>query len=178
MDTPLIETARLVLRPFTEVHLTERYVGWLNDPEVVRYSENRHRRHTIKSCRDYFQSVVTAGHPFWAIHERAAPMGHIGNITAYLDRPNGVADVAIMIGEPAARGCGYGAEAWCAVIDKLLGPMGIRRVQAGTMAVNAAMRSLFHKSKMIEEGVQRGRFLLDGDPVDMVFSACFQSDRK
>lgn len=37
---------------FADRHLTERYVGWLNDPAVVRYSEQRHSRHTLWSRRN------------------------------------------------------------------------------------------------------------------------------
>ena len=176
MTTPVIKTPRLVLRPFTESHLTERYIGWLNDPEITRFSENRHRRHSLESCQAYLVSMVSEGHLFWAIHEKDKEEAHIGNVTAYLDTPNDVVDVAIMIGEAGAQGGGLGSEAWCAVIRYLVEERMTRRVQAGTMDANAPMQALFRKSGMLEEGRQRGRFLLDGQPVDMVFAARLRSE--
>lgn len=176
MITPVIATARLQLVPFTTAHIHERYVGWLNDPDVVRYSENRHSHHTMESCQQYVADMQASEHLFWAIERRDDAPAHIGNITAYLDRPNNVADVAIMIGETDARSRGLGTEAWCAVVAHLLDTRGIRRVQAGTMAPNTAMRGVFHKSGMTEEGRQHGRFLLDEKPVDLVFAARTRDD--
>ena len=176
MTTPVIETPRLILRPFAKAHLTERYIGWLNNPEIVRFSENRHRKHSMESCRTYLGSMIAEGHMFWAVHEKGRGDVHVGNVTAYLDKPNEVADVAIMIGEVDAQGCGLGSEAWCAVIHYLAEERKMRRIQAGTMVRNAPMRALFRKSGMLEEGRQRERFLLDGQPIDMVFAARLCSD--
>jgi RimJ/RimL family protein N-acetyltransferase len=174
-DTPTLITPRLRLVPFdADRHLTAAYVGWLNDPVVTRYSENRHRRHTAASCAAYVAAVQTTGHPFWAVERLEADGRHIGNLTAYLDRPNRIADLAIMIGDPAARSCGLGLEAWRASLDWLLGPAGgQRKVTAGTMAANRAMLRVMTDSGMVEEGRRRGQFLLDGAPVDMVMAARF-----
>ena len=57
-----LTTERLVLQPFTETHLTERYVGWLNDPEVVRFSEHRHRRYDMQEARRYFANFANSPH--------------------------------------------------------------------------------------------------------------------
>lgn len=171
MTDPILETPRLRIVPFGEDHLGARYVAWLNDPAVVRFSENRHQTHTLQSCRDYMTDMQNGPHFFWAIEQKSAAKRHIGNITAYIDAPNGVADVAIMIGDTRVHGLGLGGEAWCAVVDYLIDTAGMRRVQAGTMADNQPMRALMRKSGMQEEGRQAERFLLDGQPVDLVFGA-------
>ena len=44
-ESTVIGTTRLQIIPFREEYLTERYVSWLNDPEVVRFSDQRHRQH-------------------------------------------------------------------------------------------------------------------------------------
>ena len=177
MNAPVLETGRLRLVPFGDPHLGGHYVAWLNDPDVVRFSENRHRQHTLDSCREYLAEMRVGPHLFWAIEQKEPAARHIGNITAYIDAPNSVADVAIMIGDTDAQGTGLGSEAWCAVIDHLLANAGIRRVQAGTMAANAPMRALMRKSGMREEASQKGRFLLDGQPVDLVSGARFADDK-
>src|SRR6059058_2556121 len=125
MASPQLETDRLTIVPFGAEHLTERYVGWLNDPEVVRYSEQRHRSHTLESCRAYAASFRDGPNHLWAIVARDPTLGHVGNINAYVDVPNGVADVGILVGERGVWGRGYGLEAWRAVSDWLLGA-GIR----------------------------------------------------
>ncbi|MBM3567499.1 MAG: GNAT family N-acetyltransferase [Alphaproteobacteria bacterium] len=169
----IASSQRLVLTPFAERHLSERYVGWLNDPETMRYSEQRHRRHTLDSCRDYWQRMRAGGHCFWAIEAKDPALGHVGNMTAYVDAPNRVANLAILIGDRRIWGRGYGTEAWRAACGHLLGPAGMRKVVAATMAKNVGMVGIMRASGMTEEGRRRDHYLLDGQPIDEVQAAIF-----
>jgi RimJ/RimL family protein N-acetyltransferase len=165
---------RLDLVPFGEEFLTPRYAGWLNDPDTVRYSEQRHRRHTRESCARYAASMQGSPHHFWAIVAHDPALGHIGNMTATVDPNNKIADLAILIGEAASRGQGLGLEAWTCACSFLLGPGGMRKVTAGTMSVNAPMLGVMRASGMIEEGRRVRQFLLDGQEVDLVMAALFR----
>ncbi len=173
VDTPRIDTPRLSLVPFEETFLSERYVGWLNDPDVVRYSEQRHRRHTIESCRRFIASFEDGPSHLWAIVENETGLGHIGNINTDTDLPNRTADVAILIGEKRVWGRGLGSEAWIAVVDYLLDSGGIRKVTAGAMADNEVMLAIMRRSGMVEDGRRSAQFLLDGRTVDAVYMARF-----
>ncbi|HMO67563.1 MAG TPA: GNAT family N-acetyltransferase, partial [Novosphingobium sp.] len=132
MPFELLDLGRARIVPFANRHLGQRYVGWLNDPAVVRYSEQRHRRHDFASCEAYFRSIRASGNLFLAIEAKDPAIGHCGNMTASFDPPNRTCDLSIMVGEAAARGTGIGSMAWCAMVDWLLGPGGQRRVTAGT----------------------------------------------
>ena len=164
-----LETARLLLEPFRETHLTERYVAWLNDSEVVRYSELRHYRHTIASCRKYLAAFESSPDYFWAIFIKDGSTQHIGNISAHRDIYNNTADIGILIGEKEKWGYGYGGEAWEVVCQFLLDLLDVRRVTAGAMASNRGMASIALKTGMIEEARRKGYFLLDGKPEDVVY---------
>lgn len=168
---PLV-TARLRIEPFSGQHLTERYVSWLNDREVMRYSEQRHRHHTLESCRAFVDGFAGSPDCLWAIVV-AGSTRHVGNIAAYVDTVNGVADVSIMIGDRAAWGQGLGLEAWQAVCGYLLRRRDIRKVTAGTMAENAGMLAIMRKAGMIDDGRRAAHYLLDGRPVDLVYAALF-----
>lgn len=174
-QAPTLETPRLLLVPFTELHLSPRYIAWLNDIEVVRYSELRHRSHTLESCREYLHTIIHSPNYFWAITTREAVPGHIGNISVYVDEPNQVADIGLLIGEKSVWGQGYGSEAWCAVCDFLLHRAGLRKITAGTMASNVGMRAVMRHAGMVEEGRRQQQFLLDGRPEDLVLGALFSS---
>lgn len=173
---PTLTTRRLTLVPFSDEHLTERYVGWLNDPEVVRYSEQRHRRHTIESCREWAAGFKDGPSHHWAIIETAHGLGHIGNINTDVDAPNRTADITILIGDKQAWGQGYGAEAWTAVVEYMFGPGGMRKVTADTMADNRAMVAIMRRSGMAEEGRRRRQFLFEGREVDAILTARFVDD--
>lgn len=167
-----METSRLHLVPFSELYLTDLYVSWLNDPEVVKNSEQRFSRHTLQSCGAYVRSLQENGHYLWAIVEKNAPDKHIGNISASIDRRNSLAEIRILIGDKKSWGRGYGAEAWVAVLDYLFSE-NIRKVIAGTLSTNPAMLRILKNSGMTVEGVCVKQYLFDGNEVDMILVAKF-----
>lgn len=170
---PDIQTERLFITPFSEKHLTPSYVGWLNDSELMCYSENRHKTHTIDSCRAYQQSFKDTPNFFWAIEEIEMNNRHIGNINAYLNEYNLLADVGILIGEKQAQKKGYGSEAWMGVCDFLFKKKGIRKVTAGTMKLNAPMLKLMRGVGMVNDGVRKKHFIYNDEEVDLIHMAFF-----
>jgi len=172
--SPLLTTARCRLTPFTSAYLSERYVSWLNDPETMRFSEQRHRRHTVDSCRSYLESFEGSPNYLWAIIETQDGLGHIGNINAYVDLHNRVGDIGILIGERSASGRGYGTEAWTRVCEYLLNEVNLRKVTGGTLAANKGMLSIMARAGMHEDGRRARQALVDGQETDMVYVARFR----
>lgn len=166
-----IQTSRLVLVPFGDEHLTDRYVGWLNDPAVVRYSDQRRRSHTLDSCRQYWESFAGTPHRFWAIVRRDSEPRYIGTMTAFIDAAHGVADIGILIGERSLWGMRYGGEAWRAVIDFLFERADVRKVTAGALAVNEPMLAVMRRSGMVEDGRRVAHAFFEGQPVDLIHFA-------
>ena len=168
--TKILETPRLRLEPFPMDLLTERYVGWLNDPAVVRFSEQRHHVHTLDSCRAFVESFAGTANGLWAIREKAQGLRHIGNISTEVDRAAGTGDIRILIGERDAWGTGLGAEAWIAVMDHLFQDLGLARVTAGTIAENTGMRRIMAKAGMTETHRAPAPTPIDGRPAVMVYA--------
>ena len=171
---PEIKTERLLVLPFGEEHLTERYVGWLNDKDVVRYSEQRHKAHTLESCLLYRESFDDSPGYFWAIEETQIGLGHIGNITAQIDSNNSIADIGILLGEKDAWGQGYGFEAFSSVSDFLLLDVGIRKVTCGTTENNLPMLGIMKKMNMVPDGRRKRQYVLEGKEVDVVYMALYR----
>jgi RimJ/RimL family protein N-acetyltransferase len=164
--TPTISTNRLSLRPLTKS--TVRQIAWLIDPEVVKYSEQRHRMHNLKSQLRYVDDFSGDSH-LWGIY-LAASGDHIGNISATHDANNNVSDVGIIIGEKQCWGLGMGAEAWKAACGWLIDPIcgKIRKLEAGCMRENEAMVKIIRGSGFADEGERKSHFLLDNRPVGML----------
>ena len=158
-----IFTERLkLLRPdLTPERTIKTMVGWLNDPEVVRYSEQRHKIHTEESQQEYIQDGPDV---FREIYTNTS---FIGTITAQIDRPNSVADVGILIGDKSAWGKGYGTEAWIAFCDHLFLHQ-IRKIEAGAMSTNVGMIKIFTKSGMTFEGFRDNHFICGDEVAHMV----------
>jgi RimJ/RimL family protein N-acetyltransferase len=169
-----IKTKRLNVVPFSEKHLHERYVGWLNDAEIMRYSEQRHKKHDLEGCRLYWQSFEGSPNYFWAIEENYAGIGHIGNITAFVNEKNLIVDVGIMIGAKESQNMKYGIEAWMGVCDYLFNNLPIRKLTAGTISTNIPMLKIMKRSGMIEDGIRKRQFLVEGQEVDIIHKALFR----
>lgn len=170
--TPILTTPRLVLRPLTKA--TQRQVDWLRDPQVVKYSEQRHREHTLTTCLRYIQSFVPHGHiwSIWTMHDDS----HIGNIAADVDEPNNIADLSIMIGATTKWADGYGSEAWRGVTEWLLDKRAgnLRKIEAGCMAVNAGMRKVLDRTGYQFEGERKNHFLYQSNPTGALYYGKFR----
>lgn len=175
MSSIALESERVRLEPFAERHLTERYVSWLADPEVVRYSENRFRAHTLESCRAYVESFRGTPNLLYALVAKDPSLGHFGNLNVYVDERHQTADVGILVGERGAWGKGYGGEAWAAMLRHLVEQRRIRKVTGGCAADNLAMVRIMQRCGMIEDGRRARHYLYDGKEVDVVYFAVFSA---
>lgn len=158
----IITSSRLSLRKWTFNALNIKdMVRWLNDPDVVRYSEQRHKHHTEETQLDYLTNGPDVFREIY-LEDR-----FIGTISAYIDHPNSVADVGILIGEKKEWGKGLGFEAWEAFCDSLF-KVGIRKIEAGHMAGNHSMMQICRKYEMHDEGRRLKHFIHNGWPTDVV----------
>lgn len=163
------------LRPFGPADITTAYLAWLNDPEVVRYSNQRFRRHDKTSAAAYLASFNGTDNLFLCI-EDVATRQPVGTMTAYRSRHHGTADVGIMVGERQVQGQGYGLEAWQLLVGWLLDAGGARKVTCGTLACNLAMRRVAERSGMRLEATRSAQEIVAGAPQDILYFARFRSD--
>jgi RimJ/RimL family protein N-acetyltransferase len=169
-----IATARLRLRPFTAADVTPAYLAWLNDRDLMRFSDQRFRTHTAESCTRYLAGFAGSPSLFLAVETRGDGRC-IGTMTAHVDPNHGRADLGILMGEPAARGRGYGREAWVGVMRHLFEARGLRKLTAGMIAENVAMVRLAEGAGMQPDGVRRRQNLIEGREVDVVYYAAFRA---
>ena len=142
----------------------ETQVRWLNDPEIVRYSEQRHKKHNLETQKSYLGHFVSSGNKFGEVY---LDVKLIGTVTAYIDKPNSVANVGILIGEKSIWGQGYGHEAWRGFCNYLL-DNGARKIEAGMMGINFGMIHICRKYGMQQEGRLTDHFWIKDQLVDLV----------
>ena len=169
---PALKGKKVVLQNHDQKFVSPRYVAWLNDPEVVRHSEQRFKKHSLKSCREYVRSYQNNPSLLWAIIVQEGRV-HIGNICAIVDARNKTAELRILIGDKSYYGQGLGLESWKLVCDYLLSKGGMRKVFAGTLALNKGMLSIMKKMKMKPQGVWEKHYLVNGKTVDLILAAKF-----
>lgn len=167
-----IDGLRLRLSRFTRGHVNASYIGWLNDPNVVTYSNQRFISHTPETCLHYLQSFAGTHNRFYAIEELATGQ-MLGTLTVYANLHHHTADIGILIGTQQHWGQGLGQEAFELALRALASSGQIRKITAGTMACNVGMVKIMERSGMHLEATRKAHELLDGQPVDVLYFAKF-----
>ncbi|MDP3511304.1 MAG: GNAT family protein [Sulfuritalea sp.] len=171
----ILSGERLYLCPFTESDITVDYIRWLNDPEVLRFSNQRFRHHDEKSCLAYLRTFADSDNLFLAVH-LADDKRLIGTMTAYVSSHHGTADLGLLIGERGLWGHGFGLEAWNLLLDYLLRDCKLRKITAGTLRCNLGMTRIMERSGMRLEAVRSQQEMVDGEPQDALYFAKFREN--
>ncbi|WP_323015436.1 GNAT family protein [Devosia sp.] len=169
---PILSGDKVRLQPFRAADITPAYLSWLNDPEVVRYSNQRFRQHDESSCRAYLASFAGSANLFLSI-QRLDDKRPVGTMTCYRSMPHGTADIGIMLGERQCWGQGLGLDAWTTLMGWLALQPGMRKITGGTLDANIGMRKIMERAGMQLEAVRRAQEILDGEPRDIVLYAKF-----
>lgn len=163
--TPCLYSTRLILYPYTPMLVTPEHVDWLNNRDLMQYSEQRLRPpHTMVTQMAYAKDVNPNRHVWLIRYSRleieTIPSGgkDIGTISAYVDEHNRTANLGILLGSREHHGMGLAAESWCAVIEWLFTEGDIHKVACGTRDDNYPMRRLATTTGMTLEAEIPGHF--------------------
>lgn len=148
----------------------DRYLAWMNDPLVVRYLESRFDTHSIESLRDFVRNMVARrGELLLGIRSIQMQRRHVGNVKlGLIDWNHRIADVGIMLGERGAWGHGIATDAIKLVCTISREELGLRKLNAGCYAANAASRKAFEHAGFEVEAVRKAHVLLEGRAEDVV----------
>lgn len=176
MILPPFDIARgffVELLPFSVEDVTSEYIKWLNDPEVVLFSNQRFKVHSEQSCLDYVSSFRATHNLFLKIVLKENSR-MVGTMTAYNSVHHGTSDMGIMLGSRSVMGKGFGQDAWNTLQAWLFDVAAIRKVTGGAMRCNVAMVRIMERSGMKLEAVRPQQELLDGQPQDIVYFGKFR----
>jgi len=155
----------IYLRPLKNNDVSEKYVSWLNDPDVNRYLDVRHS--TPESMNDvarFVKNCQANKRPHWGIFLKEQ---HIGNISCSLyNLLYRWIDISFLIGEKSLWGNGICTNAVASVIDYLFKDQVFHRIQGGACSLNKVSIHMFNKLGFRQEACFRDAALLEGKYVD------------
>jgi diamine N-acetyltransferase len=156
-DTPIfnIEGELVALGPLRREHIP-LYLRWINDFGTTRTLGVSPRPMTLEQETAWYeQAAVDDARTGFTIYERATgrPIGNCG--LHAVDLANRRTMVGIMIGEPDARGRGYGTEAMRLLLDYAFTVLGLHNVMLTVVEYNGAGRRCYEKVGFREMGRRR-----------------------
>ncbi|MFH1386132.1 MAG: GNAT family N-acetyltransferase [bacterium] len=161
MPHKMISGNRVNLRPLKVVDVTQRYVDWLNDPEVNHFLSVKDIRQDIDMVQAYVRSYEGVKERLLLGVFDKTNEKHIGNITfSSIDRENGFGTVGIAIGDKAYWGKGYASEALKEVINYAFFSLKLKKIEAGVDVDNLASQKLFKNVGFITDHIVNDRQIM------------------
>ncbi len=178
MSIPILETARLHLRPWTLAdaptfaHLSDdpeiaANTGTFLHPQPVGWAHQRIAR--------YLESTQLGTGYSFALRLRDS-LEVIGECGITTEVRHNRAELGYWCGA-AHRGNGYITEAARAVVTFGFETLGLQRIQASHFPRNPASGRILEKLGMQPEGLLRGYYLKHGVPEDVMYYAALRVDR-
>jgi len=150
------------LRILKESDVSEEYVSWLNDPEVVQFTEARHMRHTMESQRSYVSTNLgSEGSYLWGIFLSDSLVGTIR--LARITDCNESATVAFLLGSKKHWGKGITTRCVKAIEEIAKKDLGLKKLKAGYYLSNKGSARVFQKLGWKVEGIQVGAPFFRGE---------------
>lgn len=132
------------------------YQRWMNDFETTRFLDYQPRPMTLEQETAWFEGTASGnGEITFTIYELSTgrPIGNCG--LHNLDLRNRRAELGILIGEPEARGKGYGTEAMRLLADFGFTALGLQSLMLWTYEYNIAGQRCYAKAGFREMGRRR-----------------------
>lgn len=172
----IIQTRRLVLRPFCVSDAEQMFANWAGDPQVTKFLT-----WTPHACAEETRALLAV----WE-EEAEAPDCYHWAITLGGEAIEDISLVEVtgengIVGYCLSRkywGKGIMTEAFSAVLAYLFGEVGFHRIEAAHSAENPASGRVMEKCGLRYEGTKRKSFRLlsTGEWTDIVFRAILEED--
>jgi len=161
---------RLCLRDVRLSDAGGAYLQWMNDKEVLKYTESRFQPYSKERLCSYIETInKDSDFVFRAITLEESGR-HIGNIKlGPIDWNHRFGDIGIIIGAKDCWGKGYAAESIRLLAEFAFTSLKLHKLTAGCYAVNSASVRAFEKAGFTKEGIRPSQYLSEGQYVDLVF---------
>jgi RimJ/RimL family protein N-acetyltransferase len=148
---------------------------WMSDPETIRWWDRIYPPlpAELMSARLAAAPAMSFEQVWFSVVARDTGelIGLCGLIAP--SREHRHAELAVMIGEPAYRGRGYGTDATRTLCRFAFDRMNLVRVSLSVFPGNVAGRRAYERVGFVEEGVRRQAYYRDGRYHDLVQMAVF-----
>jgi RimJ/RimL family protein N-acetyltransferase len=160
MEPVFLRGASVSLTALGPGDISEDYLAWLNDADVLRYRTAKVFPTTMSQLKEWVEQIPLRGDLVLAIRADEGKK-HIGNIALNsIWWAHRSAELAIMIGSKEVWGRGYGKEAIELLTSHAFKTMGLNSLWA--RSPNPSFNAAVAKLGWIKEGTQREAFMIDG----------------
>lgn len=178
--TEIINTERLILRPFKYDDIQDCLKNWIADEKIQSmYAEPVYKtKDEVKTLFDkYISSYQNNNYYRWAVIHKASNEC-IGQIAFFwVDSENHFAEIEYCIGQAFQRK-GLATEATKAIVDFGFNKINLHKVQISVKEINPASRRVIEKCGFTYEGTLRDYFFSSGKYISRLYYSLLRSEWK
>jgi [ribosomal protein S5]-alanine N-acetyltransferase len=155
----------LSLQTLKQSDISSPYIDWMNDPEVVRYTEQRFNLTTFDNTNFYINQMAESPVDlFYGIfHNRT----HVGTIKlSAINAFHKTADLSYIIGAKEYWGLGIASLSIAAMTEIGFSQLDLVKISAGVYANNIASSRVLEKNGFVLEGVRKAQCSFEDQRVD------------
>ena len=142
------------LVPFGDQHITEAYVGWLNDQEMSKIILSAETTTTLEECRAYAESLILSNENHFFAMIANDTKEHIGNFRlGPHDKHNDRIQLGMMIGNKSYWGRGIGSEVVSLGLNFAFEILNVHKVFLDVREDNLGAIRIYEKNNFFHEGV-------------------------
>ncbi len=163
------QSNRVYLRGLKPSDVNDKYYSWMNNSDVIQYTESRYYPNTIERINKFITSINSDPNSMVFAIVLKKNDQHIGNIKiGPINWIHRNADIGIIIGDETCWGKGYGSEAIDLVVGHAFNILNLHKLTAGYYSENIASEKIFHKNKFQIEGTRKDHAFFRGEYVDVI----------
>jgi RimJ/RimL family protein N-acetyltransferase len=173
-----INSERLIFRTLRLEDVSERYLRWLNDPEVNQYLETRYVLQTRDTCEKFVSDMEKDPASYlFGIFDKITKE-HIGNIKlGFVNSYHQRGQLSLLIGEKSRWGNGYATESIRCITKWGFKSLQLERIEAGCYETNLGSLRAFLKAGYSVEGFHRKKVLFNGKRIGSFWLGILKGDR-
>ena len=147
--------------------VTQSYVDWFSNEEVVRYSDNQYRKFSFDGQCAYVESCLQSNDiNLYGIFDDTT---HIGNIViSGLNSRHRLAELTYVIGETNYWGKGIASFAIAKMIKVAKADFNLNKLSAGVASGNIGSRKVLEKNGFVLEGIRKQHLFYCGEFFDQL----------
>ena len=147
--------------------VTHEYVQWMNDYEVVKYTEQKFTAHSFEDVCEFVRQKYESKNDFlFGIYFNKK---HIGNVKlGPINFNHKVADISMIIGDKDMWGKGIATKVTKKIISFGFEVIGLEKITLTCNSLNRASLKMFLNRGFSVEAIRKEQIIFEGKRVDQI----------
>ena len=160
--------SKIILKKISSKNITLDYIKWMNDPEVVQFTEQKYKRHTRKNISFFLKKTNKDNlSEIYGIFFQKILIGTIK--IGKINKIHKTAEISYIIGNKKFWNKGIATIIVKKVCDYIFKKLKLKKIIAGTYSVAKSSQKILLKNGFKLEGVLKKQIFFKNKRIDLHF---------